>query len=70
MEAIMANHRNRHHINPALEEHYGDLALSGLALSGIEERENPRPKKGENSGLENSYASFADDLAERTGQFK
>jgi len=61
----MANHTNRHHINPALEAHYADLALSG-----IEERENPRPKKGEDRGLESSYASFADDLAERTGQFK
>lgn len=66
----MAYNRNRNHLNPALESHYGDLALSGLALSGIEERENPRPKKGEDRGLESSYASFADDLAERTGQFK
>ena len=66
----MAKHRNRNHTNPALESHYGDLALSGHDLSGLEERENPRPKKGENRGLESSYSSFADDLAERTGQFK
>ena len=66
----MAKHRNRNHTNPALESHYGDLALSGHDLSGLEERENPRPKKGENRGLESSYARFADDYAEQTGQFK
>jgi len=46
MEAIMAYNRYRNQVNPALEAHYGDLALSGLFLAGIEERENPRPKKG------------------------
>lgn len=68
----MAYNRYRNQVNPALEAHYADLALSGLELSGLEERENPRrgPKKGENSRVEASYARFADDYAEQTGQFK
>ena len=68
----MANHRNRNHMNPALESHYADLALSGLDLSGLEERENParRAKKGEDGPVESSYARFADDYATQTGQFK
>ena len=67
----MANHRNSNHTNPALEAHYADLALSGHDLSGLEERENPRrAKKGENGRVESSYARFADDYAEQTGQFK
>ena len=67
----MANHRNSNHMNPALESHYADLALSGLYMSGLEERENPRrAKKGENGRVESSYARFADDYAEQTGQFK
>ena len=66
----MAYNRYRNQVNPALEAHYGDLALSGLFLAGLEERENPRPKKGENSKLESSYSDLADQIAEQTGQFK
>lgn len=63
-------HNRKHAHNPALEAHYADLALSGHMLSGIEERENPRPKKGENNKLESSYSDLADQIAEQTGQFK
>ena len=55
-------------LNPALEAHYNSLALSGVA-----ERENPRPKGAkmkQSAGAERRYSQLADQIAEQTGQFK